>query len=137
MSSGTCSPKAARLLWSLTKSSPRLSRNGSSQPSPALFADLEPPASERLTFASVSYQDSDCHDRTFFGYDFGTTSGIPKLIPLTHGWLKSFIVVKFAHILRNAGSFSDNMLGSLAHVGSFTCLLRRCTTEYALFRHRR
>lgn len=82
-------------------------------------AFLDSTASKDLIIAPVSYQDT-----AMIVHSSGTTSGMPKLIPCTHGWLKSFIVNTFDHILHNSrpGNERDviNTLGSLAHVGSFS-----------------
>ncbi|KAJ7125830.1 putative amp-CoA ligase [Mycena crocata] len=56
----------------------------------------------------------------------GTTSGAPKVIPLTHGWVRAFIKFKFPGSLKQ-GDFGEgdvtNTIGSLAHVGSFTAFV--------------
>jgi acyl-coenzyme A synthetase/AMP-(fatty) acid ligase len=56
----------------------------------------------------------------------GTTSGMPKIIPVTHGWLASFVTVKYQATLKQ-GDYDDcnvtNTLGNLAHVGSITGML--------------
>ncbi|KAF9027544.1 acetyl-CoA synthetase-like protein [Hymenopellis radicata] len=82
---------------------------------------LDATASAALIVTSVSYGDT-----AMIVHSSGTTSGMPKLIPCTHGWMKSFVVDKFGHLLRNArtpGADVMNTLGSLAHVASFTSFL--------------
>ncbi|KAF9461626.1 acetyl-CoA synthetase-like protein [Collybia nuda] len=94
---------------------------------PALtFTALEATTVGELYVAPVSYGDT-----AMIVHSSGTTSGMPKLIPCTHGWVKSFFVNTFGHLLRNSrggsGPNAINTLGSLAHVGSF-CLL--CAAFY-------
>ncbi|KAJ6600810.1 putative amp-CoA ligase [Mycena sp. CBHHK59/15] len=52
----------------------------------------------------------------------GTTSGTPKLIPTTHGWISTYILYRYSVCQGNLdGENVFNTIGSLAHVGSFTC----------------
>ncbi|CAA7266896.1 unnamed protein product [Cyclocybe aegerita] len=48
----------------------------------------------------------------------GTTSGMPKLIPVTHSWVTAFIKIKYPAALKQ-GDFDDanvtNTIGNLAH----------------------
>jgi non-ribosomal peptide synthetase component E (peptide arylation enzyme) len=63
-------------------------------------------------------------DTAVIVHSSGTTSGMPKLIPVTHNWLTSFIIHKWEDVLCQGEYTTQNIinsLGSLAHVGSFTC----------------
>jgi hypothetical protein len=57
----------------------------------------------------------------FIIHSSGTTSGMPKLIPSNHLWVKNFIELKYASCLEQ-GSFTGqsicNSIGNLNHVGS-------------------
>lgn len=88
---------------------------------PALtYTVLDMTSPGESSVAPVSYQ-----DMAMIVHSSGTTSGMPKLIPCTHGWLKSYVENTFDQLLRNSrpgsGDGTINTLGSLAHVGSFSC----------------
>lgn len=57
----------------------------------------------------------------FIIHSSGTTSGIPKLIPSNHLWVRNFAELKYASCLEQ-GSFDGqtvcNTIGNLNHVGS-------------------
>lgn len=81
-------------------------------------------ASSSLTVAPVDLQNT-----AFVVHSSGTTSGTPKLIPCSHGWLRAFVRLKFPAAVSQKPVAGDegpdimNTLGSLAHVGSFCALL--------------
>ncbi|KZT05761.1 putative amp-CoA ligase [Laetiporus sulphureus 93-53] len=66
-------------------------------------------------------------DTAVIVHSSGTTSGAPKLIPTTHGLLHACLDFKYPSCLKQ-GSFdgpdTTNLLGSLAHVGSFQTVIR-------------
>ncbi|KAJ7182755.1 hypothetical protein C8R43DRAFT_868796 [Mycena crocata] len=54
----------------------------------------------------------------------GTTSGTPKLIPTTHGWISTYILKSYSLCQGIMdGENVANTIGSLAHVASFTSFL--------------
>jgi acyl-coenzyme A synthetase/AMP-(fatty) acid ligase len=54
----------------------------------------------------------------------GTTSGSPKLIRTTHGWISTYMRYKYSLCQGTLdGENVANTLGSLAHVGSLTSLV--------------
>lgn len=61
-------------------------------------------------------------DTAMIVHSSGTTSGMPKLIPATHGWLTAFVQIKYPFTIGQGSMEGENvisLLGSLAHVGSF------------------
>ncbi|KAJ3506197.1 hypothetical protein NLJ89_g7003 [Agrocybe chaxingu] len=65
-------------------------------------------------------------DTALIVHSSGTTSGMPKLIPVTHSWVTAFIKIKYPAALKQ-GDFDDanitNTIGNLAHVGSITAYM--------------
>lgn len=86
-----------------------------------------PPVSERGT--------------AFIIHSSGTTSGMPKLIPSNHLWVKNFVELKYASCLEQ-GSFIGqsvcNSIGNLNHVGSLCgkCTLSPCLPFFFLIADR-
>ncbi|KAJ6522267.1 hypothetical protein B0H19DRAFT_1224039 [Mycena capillaripes] len=64
---------------------------------------------------------TDVNDVALIFHSSGTTSGVPKLIRSTHGWIMTYMKYKYSLCQGPLdGSDVANTLGSLAHVGSVT-----------------
>ena len=81
------------------------------------------PTDEEPRHGSIPHPSALETDTAFIIHSSGTTSGMPKLIPVSHGWLNNFVTIKYPGTLKQ-GNYDDrnitNTLGSLAHVGSIT-----------------
>jgi hypothetical protein len=86
------------------------------------MADIEallPSDSDFPTLASLP--PVDIRSTAFIIHSSGTTSGMPKLIPSSHLWVKNFAQLKYASCLEQGyfeGQSVSNSIGNLNHVGS-------------------
>ncbi|PPQ78838.1 hypothetical protein CVT26_011849 [Gymnopilus dilepis] len=84
------------------------------------------PTDEEPRHGSIPHPSALETDTAFIIHSSGTTSGMPKLIPVSHGWLNNFVTIKYPGTLKQ-GNYDDrnitNTLGSLAHVGSITAFM--------------
>ncbi|KAJ7717991.1 putative amp-CoA ligase [Mycena metata] len=89
-------------------------------PSP-VFSDFEVGT---LTLSDLVLAYIEQNDTAVIFHSSGTTSGSPKLIRTTHGWISTYMKFKYSLCQGDLkGHNVTNNIGSLAHVGSMTTFL--------------
>jgi acyl-coenzyme A synthetase/AMP-(fatty) acid ligase len=91
---------------------------------PLSYEELSAPKATGFTLSELPAVRLD--DLSVIVHSSGSTSGMPKLIPQSHAWIRAIMELKWpvAEPQGYSTQTVTNTLGSLAHVGSVCC--KRC-----------